>query len=198
MCPMTPTPLDMEWSLLGFLHQQPRHGYALHRKISQSKGLGIVWNLKQSQLYALLDKLERRGYVEHTLEPQASRPPRKVYSLTADGEDALRAWIEAPVDHGRDIRMEFLAKLYFARQEGPEVVRTLLNQQRQVCHRWLDAQQTDEALYELEPYTWLVRRFRAGQIEAILEWLDLCEETLLTEEERVTRRKTSCDVRYDS
>lgn len=180
MCPMTPTPLDIEWSLLGFLHQEPRHGYALHRKLSQSKGLGIVWNLKQSQLYALLDKLEQRGYIEHTLEPQASRPPRKVYALTPEGEDALHAWLEEPVAHGRDIRMEFLAKLYFARREGPNSVRRLLNAQRQICQNWLRLQQASDGDQE-EPYTWLVRQFRAGQIEAMLDWLNLCEETLLNE-----------------
>jgi len=179
---MRPAPLDVEWSLLGFLRERPRHGYALHRKLSRSRGLGIVWNLKQSQLYALLDKLERRGYVEHTLEPQEARPPRKVFALTPAGEEALQAWIEAPVDHGRDVRLEFLAKLYFARRAGPETVRTLLEAQRRVCREWLARQEMDEALRDAEPYTWLVRRFRAGQIEAILDWLDLCEATLLTSE----------------
>ena len=68
MCPMTPTPLTIEWSLLGLLRQQPMHGYELHQMLSTAEGLGLIWHLKQSQLYALLERLEERGYLSSTLE----------------------------------------------------------------------------------------------------------------------------------
>jgi DNA-binding PadR family transcriptional regulator len=177
---MTAAPLDLEWSLLGFLRQEPTHGYELHQRLSRSRGLGLVWHLKQSQLYALLSKLEERGYIDYTLEPQTSRPPRKVYDLTAAGRQALLEWVQAPVEHGREFRQEFLAKLYFARREGEEVVRRLLVGQRAVCRRWLEGQQGEAgALREERPYEWLVFEFRTGQIEAMLDWLETCEATLL-------------------
>ncbi|MFP4345019.1 MAG: helix-turn-helix transcriptional regulator [Anaerolineales bacterium] len=182
MCPMTAAPLDLEWSLLGFLRQEPTHGYELHRRLSRSRGLGLVWHLKQSQLYALLAKLEEQGYVDHTLEPQASRPPRKVYDLTEAGRQALLEWVQAPVEHGREFRQEFLAKLYFARREGEEVVHRLLAGQRAVCRRWLEEQNEAEALREERPYEWLVFEFRTGQIRAMLEWLETCETALLPSE----------------
>ena len=63
MSPMVSSPLTTEHALLGFLHQQPTHGYEIHRRLSDSEGLGLVWHVKQNKLYALLAKLESKGYV---------------------------------------------------------------------------------------------------------------------------------------
>ncbi len=180
MSPMTPTPLTIEWGLLGFLHQASTHGYELYQRLCSSHGLGIVWNLKQSQLYAMLARLEERGYIEATLEAQDSYPPRKVYALTPAAEEGLRTWIESPVEHGRDFRTHFLAKLYFARREGQDVAQRLLARQQERCRDWLAAREEEaEAVREARPYEWLVYQFRIGQIRAMLAWLELCEETLV-------------------
>lgn len=189
MSPMRPTPLTVEWSLLGFLHEDPTHGYDLYQKLADSEGLGLVWYLKQSQLYATLAKLEDRGYVRYDLEQQEARPPRKVYELTEMGHRALLEWLQQPVEHGREFRMEFLAKIYFARKESESQVQQLIERQRDLCQEWLEAQ-NDEAqgLRESDPYEWLVYQFRAGQIEAMLDWLDLCEETLQMKDETIERR----------
>jgi DNA-binding PadR family transcriptional regulator len=180
---MSAIPLSVEWSLLGLLRQRPRHGYALHQELSDSQGLGLVWTLKQSQLYALLEKLEARGYITPTLDTE-NYPPRKIYHLTDAGRAALDAWLREPVEHGRDLRLEFLAKLYFAQLEGPTVTRALLQQQRAACQTWLrQQQQALEDLPEAQTYETLVREFRMGQIDAMLTWLDRCEESLIETEE---------------
>jgi hypothetical protein len=102
-----------------------------------------------------------------------------VYALTPEGKAALDAWLHAPVEHGRDFRLEFLAKLYFAQQEGEATLRALFEAQRSLCQRWLAQQQA--ALDALEPgaFEWLVYRFRLGQVQAIVEWLDVSEATFL-------------------
>lgn len=171
--------LTIEHALLGFLRRQPRHGYAIHQALSDPAGLGPVWQIKLSQLYALLGKLAEAGYVSATTEPQENRPPRKLFHLTGTGESAFLAWVESPVKHGRQLRLEFLAKLYFARREGPDVVRRLVTRQREMCQAWQTAvtdQMADVA--EEQPYHRLVFAFRAGQIQAMQEWLTLCEQML--------------------
>jgi hypothetical protein len=84
------------------------------------------------------------------------------------------------VPQGRKLRLEFLAKLYFARREGPEVALGLIEQQREACRSWRLAQEEKAggALRESRPYDWLVYEFRIGQVEAMLAWLDRCEEAL--------------------
>jgi DNA-binding PadR family transcriptional regulator len=178
--PRVNVPLSTEFALLGFLRRQPMYGYEIHQQLSDPTGLGLVWRLKQSQLYALLTKLEREGYVATTIEYQDTRPPRKMFELTETGRQAFQDWVQRPVAQGRKLRLDFLAKLYFAQLEGPEVAMRLIEQQRVVCHNWLQQQEEEiEALQYSHPYDWLVHKFRMGQIEAMIAWLDTCQEALL-------------------
>jgi DNA-binding PadR family transcriptional regulator len=182
MSPMVRQPLTIEYALLGFLRQQPRHGYEIYQHLSDPTGLGLVWRLKQSRLYGLLAKLEEEGYLVTTLEPQETRPTRKIFELTGQGREAFLAWVERPVEHGRRLRLDFLAKLYFARREGPAVAQRLIEQQRTACHSWLAEQQEQaEGLQDTQPYDWLVHQFRVNQIQAMLDWLDVCQQTLPVE-----------------
>ena len=136
----------------------------------------MVWRLKQGHLYALLGRLEQEGYVVPTLESQERRPPRKVYALTELGRQAYRAWMEAPVTRGRQLRLEFLAKLYFALLEHEEAALRLVSAQRQVCKSWEVAKPV--GLTDPATFPGLVASFRASQVQASIAWLDVCENVL--------------------
>src|SRR5512145_3063409 len=118
--PRVNAPLSTELALLGFLHRRSMYGYEIHQQLSDPTGLGLVWRLKQSQLYALLTKLEHEGYVAINIEYQEARPPRKMFELTETGRQAFQNWVQQPVPQGRKLRLDFLAKLYFAQFEGTE------------------------------------------------------------------------------
>ncbi|SRR5579875_3811506 len=167
----------LELVALGLV-QQPAHAYELFQHFSPDLPLGMIWHLKQSHLYALLARLEQLGYLAATVEPQGARPPRRVLRLTDAGRATLEAWLAAPVAHGRDMRQEFLAKLYFAAQRGPEAARALVARQEAATREWrADMQaQLDNAA---QPYSRLVLRYRLGQIDAILTWLAECAATLV-------------------
>lgn len=172
-------PAGIEHALLGLLRVRPMHAYEMHQQLVQAEALGLVWRLKQGHLYALLARLESAGLVMASTEAQGTRPPRRMLALTPAGEVAYAAWLAAPVAHGRDFRLEFLAKLYFAAREGPAAVRALVACQRAACEAWLAdlrAQARDVAAER--PYDALVLEFRAGQMEAILPWLARCEAVL--------------------
>jgi hypothetical protein len=83
------------------------------------------------------------------------------------------------VEHGRDFRLEFLAKLYFVQREGEGALYALFEAQRGLCQRWLARQQAALETREPDTFEWLVYRFRLGQVQAILEWLDVSEGALL-------------------
>ena len=177
---MLKLPLTLEHALLGFVRERPRHAYEIHQQLEQAEALGLVWHLKQSQLYALIGKLEEEGYLNATVVQQGARAPRKLLALTPRGAAAFDHWLHAPVTHGRDIRQEFLAKLYFIRQEGPEAIRTLLDRQRDVCRNAIDDVASQRAvLADERVYEDLVLQFRVGQLNAVLDWLDVCEHTLI-------------------
>jgi DNA-binding PadR family transcriptional regulator len=163
--------------LLGLLHERPTHAYEMYQRLSAMHGLRLVWRLKQSHLCALLTKLEVDSLVASSMETQGTRPPRRMPWLAPAGEDAFARWITAPVRHGRDFRLEFLAKLYFATQVG--VANDLLDQQRAACQGWIrDLEAQIAASGSEHPFERLIYQFCVTQIEAILRWVAACEQTL--------------------
>jgi len=172
-----------EYALLGLLWDGPRHGYELHRAFGTNQELGTICRLEQSQLYAFLKKLEHLGYLEGTFEPQEGRPPRHVLSLTEEGRRVFRRWVEAPVPRPREVRLQFLLKLYFARWFGRETVQHLIVRQIEACQVFLKrlddepeegkgeraAQRQDWAAFA--DFRALVHQARIRQIEATIGWL---------------------------
>jgi len=74
--------LDM--IVLQFLEQQHMHGYQVITKIRKS--FGVYFG--PSTIYPLLNTLEKKGYIKSQWNMDTERP-RKVYSLTHEGENVL-------------------------------------------------------------------------------------------------------------
>ncbi len=74
--------LDM--IILQFLSSEPMHGYQVITKIR--KNFGVYFG--PSTIYPLLGQLEKKGYVNSTWNMNFERP-RKIYSLTTDGQSML-------------------------------------------------------------------------------------------------------------
>ena len=179
--PMTRSPLTTEYSLLGFLHQRPMYGYEIHQMLTDATGLGLVWRLKQSRVYAMLTKLEAGGFVDTTVapHPEGNRPPRKTFALTDQGREAFLTWVQSPVPRGRRLRLDFLAKLYFSPQVDDNAIEKLIKRQQHACKGWLaEQQQQKDELSPNNSFDRLVHEFRISQTRAMLDWLDTCRETL--------------------
>lgn len=86
----------LHYVLLAGLSVEPRSGYALTQWLERAAR--HYWAADGSSIYPALAALEREGWVAHTLAPSIRGPQRKVYTLTAEGEAALRTWVVGPVD----------------------------------------------------------------------------------------------------
>jgi DNA-binding PadR family transcriptional regulator len=158
------------------------YGYDLARHFSEGQPLAAVLRLEPGMLYHHLKKLERAGWVESTTEETSSRPARRVYRLTAAGRGELDRWLEEPVAHTREIRLEFLVKLYFARRLDPARAGRLLAEQRAICRsleeslsRQLDEGKgaTDGSVdAAAQSFRRLVLELRIAQTRAAVVWLD--------------------------
>ena len=166
------TTLTPRHALLGLLMRGPMHGYELHQQYELE--LGQVWRAGRSQVYGLLKDLEEAGQVEVRVEQQESRPARKIYSLTPAGRQAFKHWVRQPVVNTRDIRVLFLAKLYFVRQLGLDGLEELIEAQKAICRERADGIARRAAELSSEDFENLVLGFRHHQLEAIIEWLDGC------------------------
>src|SRR3954447_12212520 len=98
------------WVALGLLALGPRSGYEIKQVADRSTR--YFWAASYGQIYPELKRLEELGLAAGESAPTGARK-RRVYTITPDGEDALRDWL-----HGREVRMEMrdesLLRLFFA------------------------------------------------------------------------------------
>jgi DNA-binding PadR family transcriptional regulator len=169
-----------EYVPLALLEPRASHGYDLHRAIGCDPVLRSIWRLGRSELYFLLKKLENRDWIL----PQASEvvlgPRRTTYVITQTGREALHTWLATPVPNPRDLRAEFLAKVYLGRVTGAPETPELLRGQRQVLEERLARQ---KGAIHTTGFVRHVYSLRSLQTQAALEWLSGLEAQEATEQD---------------
>lgn len=167
-------PLSGEYILLGALLQKPMHGYDLYKYLNTDPVINQIWTVKQSMMYAMLEKLESLGLVESKIVDSGTLPVKREYHVSGVGENAFMDWMTTPVERPREIRVEFLAKLSFLLQADREQARILLERQRNICNQWLEIHQQHSAESEDDPTLKVVLDYKQSQMESILTWIDYC------------------------
>ncbi len=101
--------------LLGLLRQQGMHGYQLNEFIDNN--LSLCADLKKPTAYYLLHQMSAEGWVAAETAQEGNRPPRRVYRLTARGEQAFQELLRQslaqyqPVNFPGDMALAFLDSL---------------------------------------------------------------------------------------
>ncbi|MGR2751872.1 PadR family transcriptional regulator [Agromyces arachidis] len=75
----------LEGIVLALLASQPAYGYEITARLRE-RGFS---DIAEGTVYALLVRIEQRGYVDVEKVPSEKGPPRKVYSLNAQGRGYL-------------------------------------------------------------------------------------------------------------
>ena len=82
----------LEGIVLAVLSGQPAYGYEITARL---RGMGFA-DIAEGTVYALLVRVEQKGFVDVEKHPSEKGPPRKVYSLNARGHAYLdefwRTW----------------------------------------------------------------------------------------------------------
>ena len=76
----------LEGIVLAVLATQPAYGYEITARL-RDQGFS---DLVEGTVYALLIRIEQRGFVDVQKVPSEKGPPRKVYSLNAQGRQQLK------------------------------------------------------------------------------------------------------------
>ncbi len=161
-----------EHALLGFLMEGPCHGYDLHKRLTDPEGIGMIWGVKISNMYAQLDKLARKGLISGEIQTSDQRPARTEFSLTPAGKAEFERWLFQLIDHPRDFRHEFMARLYFLSQLAPESLNSMIEKQLSVCQRWLvNTLEKENSLSRPGSFSGLTFHFRVSQIKSMVDWL---------------------------
>jgi PadR family transcriptional regulator PadR len=80
----------LDLCLLAVMAEGAAYGYEMTKRL-RARGLSIVG---EGSIYPLLGRLERDGLVETRRQASNGGPPRKYYSLSLEGERALKTGIE--------------------------------------------------------------------------------------------------------
>jgi PadR family transcriptional regulator, regulatory protein AphA len=156
------------------------HGYDLARQFSPDAQLGNVVRLEPGMVYHHLKKLERLGWVTVVPDSGSGRPARRLFALSAVGRAELRRWLAEPVARTREIRLDFLVKLYLALLLDPALAVRLVNEQRQQCARLVESlsnrlrrsQVEEKQDVDTAKFGDMVLDMRLAQTRAALAWLD--------------------------
>lgn len=82
----------LELYVLGTINHKPSHGYEL-TKFFENIGLETITHISKPSIYNVLKRLEESGYLEGRYELDSDGPPKKVYSITQEGQQYFREQI---------------------------------------------------------------------------------------------------------
>jgi DNA-binding PadR family transcriptional regulator len=81
----------LEPALLLLLHRGPAHGYTLIERLREFQLSGM----DATVVYRALRDMEAQGWVVSSWDTEETQgPPRRVYRLTASGDEALKWWTQ--------------------------------------------------------------------------------------------------------
>jgi DNA-binding PadR family transcriptional regulator len=157
--------------VLAMLAKEPSHGYQLRARLRQALGpVGDAMN--DGQIYVTLARLEKSGLV--TCERPEESSDRKVYALTAAGQQRVTGWL-TEVSWPRPDLAEFHLKLIAAAAASlADPIAIVDAQRRELLRRLRDAQRTAMA----EPARSDAALLLEGivlRLQADLRWLEACE-----------------------
>jgi DNA-binding PadR family transcriptional regulator len=164
----------MQEVVLALLAKEPSHGYQLRSRLRHALGpVGDAMNA--GQIYVTLGRLEKAGLVVSEREAGLpERPDRKVYELTAAGQQRVADWLSDVAWPG-PAAAEFHLKLVAAAASGlADPVSIVDAQRRELLRRLRDAQRAALA----EPDRSLSGLLLEGivlRLQADLRWLEACE-----------------------
>ena len=164
---------------MGYLVEGPNYGYQLHRRTERD--FSGIWRMSQSQCYNILNRLEAQGDISGETVQQLQGPDKRLYQLTPSGRNRFNKWLSSTTPaSARAIRVEFLARLFFAHHLEPEKSVTLIEEQVLEITSAVDRLDRQMAsLPESRVFHRLSLQLRLEQLRSCINWLENCRSALV-------------------
>ena len=174
--------MALNHAIMTALLEDRMSGYELARSFDTS--LGFFWKASHQQIYKALRELEKRGWLASEDVPQAGKPDKVVYELTAAGRAALEDWVlgASRVTEAKD---DLFVKLYNLSEESREHIRAELAERATEARQRLDLYRRIRERHYTRPEGLPLRR--RGIYLALLAGIRHCEMYLdwVTEAESI-------------
>jgi PadR family transcriptional regulator AphA len=165
---LTPT----SYIVLGLL-MQAGEATPYDLKAMVAGGIGNLWSLQHTQLYAEPERLAGAGYLTETREDGGRR--RKLYSITPAGRDAFHLWLSAELGGELpELRDIGLLKVFFGADPRPIAIGQL-RAHREKLREYTELEQALSGAELAGPVTTLLAGI-GHEREWIRYWADLAGE----------------------
>jgi len=172
----------LTYAILALLRDGADHGYRLRQRLDRM--LRPVWQVNIGQVYQILDRLRRAGWVEE-LPPETDRlrgHERWPVAITPSGRDELDRWLLGairPSRPPRPVRHEILGRLTVGGDRcADEVLRGIGVERALYAREYEDMVSRCQALAHAtkaaDSAKYLALQASRLGIRAHLEWLDVC------------------------
>ena len=161
----TPTLSLADQVCLALVVEGVSYGWALGTLLAPEGELGRIWSLARPVVYRAIDELVDDSLVTRRIYKTGHGRDRGLLAPTARGRRTSRRWLDAPVEHIRDVRAELLMKLTLRERAGLET-RTLLTAQQESFRPTIDA------LSSSGEGDGLVELWRSENAQAVRRFLD--------------------------
>jgi DNA-binding PadR family transcriptional regulator len=159
--------------LLGLLRLQPMYGYELHQ-IIQAHG-ELYSDLKKANLYYLLERLAKEGYLRVQIEPgtRGARGERLIYEITDQGRKRFDELLREVMLNYEPVHIGVETAVIFLAQVAPAEAIALFIKRREVVseHRAKVAAQLG-TMQSGGPMMQIASDHLLSLIDAELAWID--------------------------
>jgi DNA-binding PadR family transcriptional regulator len=165
-------------AILGFLIDQPMHGYELKRALSPA--LPPERRVNDGVLYPLLKRMEAEGLVSGRVERRDGAPDRRVFHPTEAGRRAFAQWLESTVEEEDEVAYDFMLghpfltkSLFFRRLSPVQVAQKLADQLESSESKLADFRRIRKGMVErgVDPYRIAVLDLGIAQQREKVRWL---------------------------
>jgi PadR family transcriptional regulator AphA len=133
--------------ILGLLNRQPMSGYDIKRFLKSLSWL--IDSPSFGSLYPALHALLEDGLVTVEVISRQDKPPRKIYSITEAGRQALQVWMDQPVASGVSLKAFVMRLILVSNLSHDGLIAHLQQRRTQVAAHQLALEQvargTDES-----------------------------------------------------
>lgn len=170
--------------LLGLLARADRHGYDLKHehdaRFPNSRPLAF------GQVYAALERLDTKGFVQSSEVENADGPNRNVYQLTSQGRDELNSWLSTTEVPSPFVANPLAVKTTMALLAADRVTAIDFMDRQRAAHlsrmRELTKQKLDPASTLSDV---LAADFALAHLDADVRWLETALERIVHLEQEV-------------
>ncbi len=178
--------MSLPYALLGLVNYKPATGYDL--KTIFTRSIKMFWDASLPQIYRTLNQMERNGWLSSSIEHQAGKPSKKIYSITEKGKKELDKWLVKPLEI-QQIKNEMMVKIFFGNQMNPEDLIHHIKKTRELAVRFLE-ETPKEVKATVDDYVaktgakddmrfWLLAYdFGRRRAQMTIEWCDLALEII--------------------